>query len=284
MKIRFITSIIKLFCLTIFVLVMPLFSEVERVPIEDRVYGIVHGENVPLRISPDDKARISTKLKNYEFVAVTKIGEGKEEGWVKIYNIPGKEGWIKKDTIEVIDSNDIGFKEILNNRCRIGRMLNSASKDKERYLYKIEKIDDYYYVSYLKRSLNDNFSINMFHVYKYIDGILWEVIVDNLSNGNLYVEKNRLFVFNKGYVGVYDSVKIYESEIKSERKDRKVMRMVASLSLNITNYLDSYMEFDPKTKIVTQYLRIKENQPYVIEKYQFKNDEFVQIGERQHEM
>ena len=38
------------------------------------------------------------------------------------------------------------------------------------------------------------------------------------------------------------------------------------------------MEFDPKTKIVTQYLRIKENQPYVIEKYQFKNDEFVQIG------
>ena len=59
---------------------------------------------------------------------------------------------------------------------------------------------------------------------------------------------------------------------------------VASLTLNITKYLDSFMEFDPKTKIVTQYLRIKENQPYVIEKYQFKNDEFVQVGGRQHEM
>lgn len=274
----------KLFCLMSLVLVTPLFGEIERVPIEDRVYGIVHGENVALRAAAEDKARINTKLKNYEFVAVTKIGEGKEEGWVKIYNIPGKEGWVKKDNIEVIDSNDKGFKEILNNRCRIGRMLNSTSKDKERYLYRIGKIKDFYYVSYLKRSLNDNFSINMFHVYKYIDGILWEVIVDNLSNGNLYVEKNRLFVFNKGYVGVYDSAKIFESEIKSERKDRKVMRMVENLSLNIAKYLDSYMEFDSKTKIVTQYLRIKENHPYVIEKYQFKDDKFVQIGGRQHEM
>ena len=64
-----------------------------------------------------------------------------------------------------------------------------------------------------------------------------------------------------------------------ERKHyQKNTTMIDEIHFNITKYLDSYMEFDPKTKIVTQYLRIKENQPYVIEKYQFKNDEFVQIG------
>ena len=142
------TIIMKMFCLMSFILITPLLSEIERVPIEDRVYGIVHGENVPLRILPDDNAKINTKLKNYEFVAVTKIGEGQEEGWIKIYNIPGKKGWIKKDNIEVIDKNKKEFMEILNNQCRIGRMLNSISNDKERYLYKIGVIGNFYYVSY----------------------------------------------------------------------------------------------------------------------------------------
>jgi len=261
---------------------IPLLSEIERVPIEDRVYGIVHGESVSLRAMPDDKARINTKLKNYEFVAVTKIGEGKEEGWVKIYNIPGKEGWIKKGNIEVIDSNDKGFKEILNNQCRIGRMLNSVSKSEEIYLYRIKKIEDYYYVSYKIRDIVPPYlEGGTMQIYRHIDGSFREVSFSNQENAFVSLDENKMFIYGSRKILVKNIAQYITTKMKSEKY---YYTLIARLSLNITKYLDSYMEFDPKTKIVTQYLRIKENQPYVVEKYQFKNDEFVQIGERQHEM
>jgi len=260
----------------------PLFSEIERVPIEDRVYGIVHGENVPLRIIPDDKAKMSTKLKNYEFVAVTKIGEGKEEGWIKIYNIPGKEGWVKKDNIEVIDKNKKEFIEILNNQCRIGRMLNSVSKSEEIYLYRIKQVEDYYFVSYKIKDVAPPFlEGGTLQVYKYIDGLIREVSFSNQENAYVSLDGYKMFIYGSRKILVKNSTQYVDTKMKSEKY---YYTLIARLSLNITKYLDSYMEFDPKTKIVTQYLRIKENQPYVIEKYQFKNDEFVQIGGRQHEM
>ena len=282
MKIQYMTRIMKIFCLMSLVLMIPLLSEIERVPIEDRVYGIVHGESVSLRAMPDDKARINTKLKNYEFVAVTKIGEGKEEGWVKIYNIPGKEGWIKKGNIEVIDSNDKGFKEILNNQCRIGRMLNSVSKSEEIYLYRIKKIEDYYYVSYKIRDIVPPYlEGGTMQIYRHIDGSFREVSFSNQENAFVSLDENKMFIYGSRKILVKNIAQYITTKMKSEKY---YYTLIARLSLNITKYLDSYMEFDPKTKIVTQYLRIKENQPYVVEKYQFKNDEFVQIGERQHEM
>jgi len=270
------------------ILVTPLFSQLQRDPIENRVYGIVHGENVVLRAAAEDKARINTKLKNYEFVAVTKIGDGKEDGWVKIYNIPGKEGWVKKENVEVIDSEDKGFKEILNNHffCRIGRMLNSSSALKEIFLFRINKIEDYYYISYQTRDTGGAHLIGDFtRVYKYIDGMLWEIIWNNMEDSELYISNNKMFIYNKRWIEVYNTESIKDAKYIYERKRyQKNTTMIDEIHFNITKYLDSYMEFDPKTKIVTQYLRIKENQPYVIEKYQFKDDEFVQIGGRQHEM
>jgi len=276
MRCKHSATIMKILCLMSLFLVTPLFSEIERVPIEDRVYGIVRGENVPARILPDDKARINTKLKNYEFVAVTKIGEGKEEGWVKIYNIPGKEGWVKKENVEVIDSNDKGFKEILNNQCRIGRMLNSVSKSEEICLYRIMKIEDYYYVSYkIKDIVPPYLEGGTMQIYRYIDGSFREVSFSNQENAFVSLDENKMFIYGSRKILVKNSTKYITTKMKSEKY---YYTLIARLSLNITKYLDSYMDFDPKTKIVTQYLRIKENQPYVIEKYQFKNDEFVQIG------
>ena len=288
MKIQYMTRIMQILCLMSLVLMTPLFAEIERVPIEDRVYGIVRGENVPARILPDDKARINAKLKNYEFVAVTKIGEGKEEGWVKIYNIPGKEGWVKRDCIKVIDKKNAAFMEILNNHyyCRIGKMLNSSSATEEISLFRIEKVDDYYFISYRISDVGEPyFVIDYTRVYKYIDGELWEIIWNNMIDARIYLSDNRIFFYSKRQVRVYDAKSISdpESKYKNKRYQRNTT-MIDEIHFNITKYLDSYMEFDPKTKIVTQYLRIKENQPYVIEKYQFKNDEFVQIGGRQHEM
>ena len=105
--------------------------------------------------------------------------------------------------------------------------------------------------------------------------------MDNIQKGNICIDENRMFLYGSQLIAVNDISQYVNSKLKS---DKYKYKGVASLSLNITKYLDSYMEFDPKTKIVTQYLRVKENQPYVIEKYQFKNDEFVQIGGRQHEM
>ena len=276
------TATIKLFCLLSLILITPLFSEIERVPIEDRVYGIVHGENVPLRAIPNDKAKVNAKLKNYEFIAVTKIGEGKEEGWIKIYNIPGKEGWVKKDNVEVIDKNNREFMDILNNQCRIGRMLNSVSKSEEIYLYRIKQVEDYYFVSYKIKDVAPPFlEGGTLQVYKYIDGLIREVSFSNQENAYVSLDGYKMFIYGSRKILVKNSTQYIDTKMKSEKY---YYTLIARLSLNITKYLDSYMEFDPKTKIVTQYLRIKENQPYVIEKYQFKNDEFVQIGGRQHEM
>lgn len=205
MKIKFMTATIKLFCLLSLILITPLFSEIERVPIEDRVYGIVHGENVPLRAMPNDKAKVNAKLKNYEFVAVTKIGEGQEEGWIKIYNIPGKEGWVKKDNVEVIDKNNREFMDILNNQCRIGRMLNSISNDKERYLYKIGGIGDFYYVSYRAQDKTGiQLTVDFVRVYKIIDGSFREVAMDNIQKGNICIDKNRMFLYGSQLIAIND--------------------------------------------------------------------------------
>ncbi len=269
-------------CLMVFVLMTPLFSEIERVPIENRVYGIVHGENVALRAAAEDKARINTRLKNYEFVAVMKIGEGKEECWVKIYNIPGKEGWIREENVEILDKNNKEFMEIINNQSRIGRMLNSASSSQEFYVYAIKAINKYYYISYRTKDTVSPYLIgDQIEVYKHIDGSFREVAYSTGKNSSVDIIGDRMFIYDNLEIVVKDTTQYVTSKLKS---DKYRYRGVARLSLNITKYLDSYMEFDPKTKIVTQYLRIKENQPYVIEKYQFKDDEFVQIGGRQHKM
>lgn len=276
------TVIMKLFCLMSLVLVTPLFSEIERVSIEDRVYGIVHGENEILYSKPDVKSKAVIKLKNNEFVAVAR----NEKEWLKIYTVTGKEGWISKNNIEVIDKNNKAFMEILNNHfhCRIGRNLNGISKEYV-YVYTIKQDGEYFLISYLKEGINDRIVIHYTRVYKYIDGSLWEIIWNNMGNSNFHLHNNLIFVYDRLGVEVYDVRSIKDTDSKLDKKHfKKDTIRVANINLNITKYLDSYMEFDPKTKIVTQYLRIKENQPYVIEKYQFKNDEFVQIGGRQHEM
>ena len=106
-----------------------------------------------------------------------------------------------------------------------------------------------------------------------------------MIDAKLYLQDGKIFLYSKRQTRVYDINSITDTDSKLDKKHfKKDTIQVANINLNITKYLDSYMDFDPKTKIVTQYLRIKENQPYVIEKYQFKNDEFVQIGGRQHEM
>jgi len=262
--------------------VTPLFSEIERVPIEDRVYGIAHGENLLLYSKPDVKSKAEIKLKNNEFIAVSR----NEKEWFKIYTVTGKEGWVSKSNIEVIDKNNKAFMEILNDHfyCRIGRKFNAVSKEYV-YVYRIGQEGEYYYVSYVKEGIRDKIFIHYTRVYKYIDGSLWEIIWNNMSDSRLYLFGNKIFISEKLGVEVYDSNSIKDSKYKHEKEfGQKRTKLLARLSLNITKYLDSYMDFDPKTKIVTQYLRIKENQPYGIEKYQFKNDEFVQIGGRQHEM
>jgi len=282
MERKYMTVIMRLFCLMSLVLMTPLFAEIERVPIEDRVYGIVRGENEFLYSKPDVKSKAVIKLKNNEFVAVAR----NENEWLKIYTVTGKEGWISKNNIEVIDKNNKAFKEILNNHfdCRIGRKLNGISKEYV-YVYRIGQEGEYYYISCMKEGIFDRIIIHYTIVYKYIDGSLWEIIWNNMGNSNFHLHNNLIFVYDRLGVEVYDVRSIKDTDSKLEKKHfKKDTIQVANINLNITKYLDSYMEFDPKTKIVTQYLRIKENQPYVIEKYQFKNDEFVQIGGRQHEM
>jgi len=260
----------------------PLLAEIERVPIEDRVYGIVRGENESLYSKPDVKSKAVIKLKNNEFIAVAR----NENEWFKIYTVTGKEGWILKNNIEVIDKNNKAFKEILNNHfsCRLGRSLNGISKEYV-YLFRIEERGGIYCVSYITEGISDKITIACTSVYKYIDGELWEIIYNNMIDSRFDLFGNKLFIYSKLRVEVYDSNSVKDSKYKHEKDfGKKRTKLLARLYLNITKYLDSYMEFDPKTKIVTQYLRIKENQPYVIEKYQFKDDEFVQIGGRQHEM
>ena len=118
-----------------------------------------------------------------------------------------------------------------------------------------------------------------------MEGILWQIIYNNMIDAKIYLFDNKILLYSKRQVRVYNAKSIVDSSSKLDKK--RYIRdtvLIDDIYLNAGRYLDSYMEFDPKTKIVTQYLRIKENQPYVIEKYQFKNDEFVQIGERQHEM
>ena len=265
------------------VLVTPLFSEIERVPIEDRVYGIAHGENLLLYSKPDVKSKTVIKLKNNEFIAVSR----NETEWLKIYTVTGKEGWILKKNIELIDKNNEVFMEILNNHysCRIGRTLNSSISLDDVFLYRIGKEGEYFYISYMEEMRSDKIRISYTRVYKDIDGKLWEVIWNNANNSKIYLLGNNLFICDKLSVLVYNTKIIKDTDSKLDAKRFiKRMKFVLEINLNITKYLDSYMEFDPKTKIVTQYLRIKENQPYVIEKYQFKDDKFVQIGGRQHEM
>ena len=275
-------KIIKLLCLMSLVLLTPLFSEVERLSIEDRVYGIVRGDNVLLYSRPDVKSKTVIKLKNNEFIAVSR----NETEWLKIYTVTGKEGWIAKSKLEVIDKNNKAFMEILNNHfsCRIGRNLNGISKENI-YVYSMRQEGEYYFISYLKEGISDKIVIHYTRMYKYIDGNLWEIVWNNMGNSRFHLYNNRIFIYDKLGVNVYDIESIKDSISKLDKKHfKKEIMRATNINLNITKYLDSYMEFDPKTKIVTQYLRIKENQPYVIEKYQFKNDEFVQIGGRQHEM
>ncbi len=274
--------IMILFYLLNLVLMTPLFSEIERVPIEDRVYGIVHGENEFLYSKPDVKSKTVIKLKNNEFIAVSR----NENEWLKIYTVTGKEGWISKNKIEVIDKNNKAFKEILNNHfsCRLGRNLNGISKEYV-YLFRIEERGGIYCISYITEGVSDKITIACTSVYKYIDGELWEIIYNNMIDSKLYLQDSKIFLYSKRQTRVYDINSITDTDSKLDKKRFiKKTLLIDDIYINVDKYLDSYMEFDPKTKIVTQYLRIKENQPYVIEKYQFKDDEFVQIGGRQHEM